>query len=75
MNTRPDASMHFYFDDIESMRRYRKINKTDDVYGALREFEEWLRGKIKYGEMDEYQPVRDVFWNICTDYGIDPWEE
>ena len=68
------ATLHFYYNDPESMRRFRKMQQVDDYAGVLFEFDQWLRSKIKYGEHDEYQPVRDEFWKFCEHYGIDPME-
>ena len=69
------ATLHFYHNDPESMRRFRKIQQVDDYAGALFEFDQWLRTQIKYAEHDEYQPVRDEFWKFCEYYGIDPMED
>ena len=69
------ATLHFYHNDPESMRRFRKIQKVDDFSGVLFEFDQWLRSEIKYHEHEEYQPVRDEFWKFCEHYGIDPWED
>ena len=69
------ATLHFYHDDPESMRRFRKIQKTDDFSGVLFEFDQWLRSEIKYHEHEEYQPVRDEFWRFCDERGVDPWED
>ena len=69
------ATLHFYYNDQESMRRFRKIQRVDDFSGVLFEFDQWLRYQIKYAEYDEYQPVRDEFWKFCEHYGVDPWED
>ena len=69
------ATLHFYYDNPDSMRRFRKMQQIDDYAGVLFELDQWLRNKIKYEEHEEYQPARDEFWKFCEYYGIDPMED
>ena len=69
------ATLHFYYSDPDSMRRYNLCNKAEDLKGILFEYDQWLRAEIKYHEKEELQPARDGFWEICNAYEVDPWED
>ena len=69
------ATLHFYYNDPESMSRFHRIQQVDDAFAVLFDFDMWLRGRIKYADNDELCQIREEFWKICNDYGISPWEE
>lgn len=37
---------------------------------AMFDLDNWLRGQIKYGDKEEYQPVRDKLHEILQEYNI-----
>jgi hypothetical protein len=68
------ATMHFYYNDEDSMSRYRACNQALDVRAALREFDNALRSIEKYGG-DEKQiipvtKVRAMLYGELKYYGI-----
>ena len=71
----PDVSLHFYYDNPSSMRRYRECNQAADVKLALWEFDQELRRRYKYGEEGEQMmlvdQVRGMLWKMLHDHGID----
>jgi hypothetical protein len=81
------ATLHFYYNDPDSMRRFRLCNQAEDLKLAMFEFDWWLRNRIKYNDsaIDEQrisedgiewlQIARDQLWKRCADYGIDLTED
>ena len=68
------ATLHFYHDDPESMRRFRECNQAADVKAALREYDRWLRDQVKYHERDDAEGLRAARQKlrfVLGDYGID----
>lgn len=43
--------------------------------GALCELDEWLRTQIKHSDKEEWQPVRDKFWELMQERNLDLWGE
>ena len=44
--------------------------KATDMYGAVYDFDTWLRAKIKYEDRDDLQFVRDELWRLMEEAGI-----
>ncbi len=68
----PDVSLHFYYDDPDSMRRYRECNQAADVKLALWNFindpEDGIHNIVKW--------KRDpAFWEGMTGYSVLAWVE
>ena len=70
------ATLHFYHDDPESMRRFRECLDAPDVKAAVRDFHEWLRRQSD-SENAEYayaiDQVRERLFEVFNDRGLDPW--
>ena len=81
------ATLHFYHNDADSMRRFRLCNQAEGMKLVLWELDQWLRNKIKYNDADLperqvseeglvlLQIVRDQLNDQCEDYGIDIWDD
>ena len=72
------ASLHFYYNDPDSMRRFMECMSAPDMKEVLFQFSQWLRGQIRYaerGDEDTLVEVYDKFWNYCESCNVDPWEE
>ena len=68
------ATLHFYYDDPDSMRRYKRCNDAEMVCIALSEYDNWLRSRIKYDEREELQPARDALYRIFDEFGVG-WDD
>jgi hypothetical protein len=67
------ATLHFYYDDPDSMRRFRECNQAADVKSALWKYDRWLRDQLKYHERDDregLQVARDRLWIVFGEHGI-----
>jgi ATP sulfurylase len=68
------ASLHFYYDDPDSMRRFRECNQAADVKLALWAFDTELRRRWKYGKESEQgmtvAEVRSLLWETLNERGI-----
>ena len=69
------ATLHFYYNDPDSMRRMRECLDAPNVSGCVREFEEWLRRVIDYDEPTSLEDVRNELFKIFNQCGLSPWEE
>lgn len=69
------VTLHFYYNDSDSMRRYKLVNKAQDMSTILFDLDQWLRSKIKYEDMDELQPARDKLWEFAGYFDYDIWED
>ena len=48
------ATLHFYYNDPDSMRRFRLCNQAEDLKLVLWGLDRWLRCETKYGITDEF---------------------
>jgi hypothetical protein len=61
----------------EDAHEYNLVNKAVDMSVVLHEFDQYLRGRLKYEENIsdlEYKAVeeaRDKLWEMCRDGGIE----
>ena len=69
------STLTFNLDDPEGERRLRECLDAPNVSGCVREFEEWLRRVIDYGESASLEDVRDEFFAIFNRRGLSPWED
>lgn len=72
------ATLYFYYDNPDSMRRLDECMRAPDVRSVLYRFDNWLRDQIKYMDRedeDTLQDVRDRLYEICSEYQIDPLGE
>jgi hypothetical protein len=60
-------------DDFE-LGRFVKMNQA---FSVLSEFAAWIRGQVKYGDTDmiSAEAVKEKFWEICNEEGVDPYED
>lgn len=65
------ATLHFYYGDPDSMRRYRLCNNAEYMMIALYELDRWLRNEIKYNDKEELSAARDQLMDLCDEYEID----
>ena len=68
------ATLHFYYDNPESMRRFRACNQAEDVRSAIREYDNELRRRWKYGDrgvqMMTVEQARGLLWASLKRYGV-----
>ena len=57
------ATLHFYHDDPDSMRRYRECNQAGEVRDAVGEYAQWLHAKVKYGGDEDGHSQLTEAWN------------
>ena len=70
------ATLHFYYNDPDSMRRMRECLDAPKWKSAVREFDQWIRGLVKYGEVTvNEESIRERFHVIFGEHGIDIWED
>jgi len=70
------ATLHFYYNDPDSMRRMKECLDAPKWKSAVWEFDNWLRSRIKYGDggvADEV--IRAHLHTIFGEYGIDIWDD
>jgi hypothetical protein len=66
----------------ETKRAYVRTIKADNAYHALSDMDQYLRNRIKYGDVQEgvhvesdLQEVRNQLWEFMRDNGINLEEE
>ena len=69
------ATLHFYYDDPESMRRFKLCNQAGDMALAIWSLDNDLRNKWKHGKASDQMmtivQVRAMLWDNLDSYGID----
>jgi hypothetical protein len=75
------ATLHFYYDNPDSMRRFKLCNEAETVRLALWDFKEWLHSEFKWGE-DEHHLRSDILeevyqklYQVFDGYGLNLDEE
>ena len=82
------ATLHFYYNDPDSMRRMRECLDAPKWKSAVQEFDRWMRNRIKYNPDSETDPLyiseEGIVWleiareqlNMrLEDYGINIWDD
>lgn len=82
------ATLHFYYNDPDSMRRMKECLDAPKWKSAVWEFDRWMRNRIKYNPDSEDDPLYisddGITWlqaareQLCMrleDHGIDIWDE
>jgi len=70
------ATLHFYHNDPDSMRRMRECLDAPKWKSAVQEFDQWLRNEIKHHEAGEdAQTIRDYLHVLFNEHGIDIWDD
>ena len=70
------AVLTFNLEDPESERRLRECLDAPKWKSAVREFDQWIRGLVKYGEVTvNEESIRERFHTIFGEHGIDIWED
>ncbi len=71
---RVSAMLCFYFDDPDSMRRYRVCNQAEEMLLAIRSFDDNLRSVWKYGSDEDQlmtvEEVRNMLWEMLNQYDV-----
>lgn len=60
------ATLHFYYDDPDSMERFQHCIEADKVRFAIQSYANWLRNKIKY-EYSYDDPKLTEAWHKLFD--------
>jgi hypothetical protein len=60
--------MKFTF-ETEEEDEAKDLMQSRDRAVALYQFDQWLRGEIKYNGKD-YDEVRETFWQILNNYNV-----
>ena len=63
------ATLHFYYDDPDSMERFKQCNEARDVLLAVGDFERWLKDSRDW-EGVTLCSVRDKLFQFFDDYGV-----
>jgi len=82
------ATLHFYYNDPDSMRRMRECLDAPKWKSAVQEFDQWMRNRLKYNPDSETAPLyiseEGIVWleiareqlNMrLEDYGINIWDD
>ena len=70
------STLTFNMDDPEGERRLRECLDAPEWKSAVREFDNWMRSRIKYGTADPIDEViRAHLHTIFGEHGIDIWED
>ena len=70
------AALTFNLDDPEGERRLRECLDAPKWKSAVWEFDQWIRGLVKYGDVTvNEESIRERFHAIFSEHGIDIWEE
>jgi len=70
------STLTFNLDDPEGERRLRECLDAPKWKSAVWEFDQWLRGEIKYGDRELTDcAIRDSLHRIFSDRNIDIWED
>ena len=65
------ATLHFYYDDPDSMKRMQVCLEAQDVLCAIEDFERWLRNTIDSGWREvPLESVRDRLFSCFLDNGV-----
>ena len=65
------ATLHFYYNDPDSMFRYKQCMQAPNVYSAVYDYVEWLHNKTKHcGDEDNKQQLEEA-WNKLFEYFSD----
>ena len=70
------VTWRFNVEDPEGMRRMRECLDAPKWKSAVREFDQWIRGLVKYGEVTvNEESIRERFHTIFSEHGIDIWDD
>ena len=70
------ATLAFNLDDPDGLRRLVEYLDAPKWKSAVREFDQWIRGLVKYGEVTvNEESIRERFHVIFGEHGIDIWED
>ena len=71
------ATLHFDLESVEGERRLRECLDASRFKSALYQLDDWLRGLVKYQDMEniEIQEVRDRILFVCEGFDINIWED
>jgi hypothetical protein len=63
----------FEFNLPEENDEYKIHHHASDLYGAIWEYAEWIRGICKHGNPDEFnaEACRKKLYEILTEYNVD----
>ena len=67
------ATLHFYYDDPDSMARYKACNEALDVLRAVEDFERWIRNTIQQSDTSDsifLENVRASLFQCFTDNDV-----
>jgi len=70
------STLIFNLDDPDGERRLRECLDAPKWKSAVQEFDQWIRGLVKYGEVTvNEESIRERFHTIFGEHGIDIWED
>lgn len=61
------STLQFNLDDSGDRAAHFRCLASDDLCGALYDFDQYLRNEIKYNGKDSLQSVRDHLYSILRD--------
>jgi hypothetical protein len=63
-------TLTFNLDDPDDVAYSNLVMKSKELYFSLLDLDSWLREKIKYGDKEEYQSVRDQLHDMMEKHGV-----
>jgi hypothetical protein len=73
LKTMPKATLTFNLPEEQS--EYELATKAGAYHSVIWEFTQTLRAKTKYGDgkLVDWEDVKDEWWNLLQEEGIDPY--
>ena len=69
------ATLDYDLNDPEDERALNLALKAESYLSALREFDEWLRGQVKYHDLKHLRPARDHLHTVLSEHQIGIYED
>lgn len=67
-DTMPEAILKFKLP--EETEEFETASNAGKVKSLIWDFDQWLRAEIKHGGKEEFQPVRDMLYELAAEAGI-----
>ena len=61
----------FNLSDGDDNDKFDVVRKAEDYRNVLFDFDQWLRGQIKYADKEDLQSVRGQLHDICETFEVE----
>lgn len=65
------ATLEFDMDEEGDRESHRLAVDSGKWYSVAWEFDQWLRSQVKHGGREDLVPVRDEFWRVMNEVGVE----